>query len=251
MRQSESALERALAEVRARAPEYRHWWVREHWSGSNGPAHPGAQEPVPPWSDHDEERAAQLGEVDPWWMRTLAHELERAHADLRDIGAELTRMADSAIGTSAARRCARLASSSHERAGEAAGLASEIRTAGENAAELLNGVFRRLAAVDPDAHSDGAAGRARAPDSAAGDDRAGGFGGYAAVLRAVRAELSSAVERLPALVGIHPTHRTEPGGWAAHPGAWAPEPGDGPRLPGTDARRVETDTGVRIARLPN
>jgi hypothetical protein len=73
------------------------------------------------------------------------------------------------------------------------------------------------------------------------------------VLRAVRAELSSAIEQLPALVGLHPTDRVEHSGWTAErgPDGWMPEPGTGPRLPGTEARRVETDIGMRIARLPD
>jgi hypothetical protein len=270
-----SGLDRALTEVRARAPEYRRWWIREHGSGphthgsrpnAHGSADPGRDESTQPWSDDDEEQAGQLRAVDPWWFRTVAHELERAHADLRDVGAELTRMAASAIGTSAAARCAELAATSHERAVEVAVLASGVRTAGDRAGELLDGVARRLAAVDPDSdsdwHSGAAAGRSGADDHvryrANAGDRSGadgwaggGFSGYAAVLRALRAELNSAIELLPTLVGIHPADRTEPGGWSAQPGMWVPEPGNGPRLAGTDGHRVETDTGVRIARLPD
>lgn len=228
---------------------------------------------TPPWSDEDEERAAQLGSLDPWWMRSVADELERAHTALGGIGAELAGMAHSAIGGAAAARCALLAAISDERSSEAAALASGARTEGERVGELLDTVARRLTDVvdvrasaespwrepstrelpwrepswlrGPSPHSDGdGAGAAR------GD---GDFGGYAAVLRAVRAELSSAIEQLPTLVGLHPAARAQLSGWTSEPGpgGWTPEPGTGPQLPGTEARRVETDTGVRIARLPD
>jgi hypothetical protein len=277
-------LGRVLAEVRAGATEYRSWWSRE-----DGPD----TDSTPPWSDQDEETAAEIGSLDPWWMRSVANGLERARIDLHDVGAELARMADAAIGGSAAARCALLAEITHERAAEAAALASGARSAGNRVDEVLGSVARRLNEVvdgpasqldsspwerspwerspwepassgspwrepttrelpwrepswltGPDPHP---------PDKGAGARSGGPFDGYAAVLRAVRAELSSAIEQLPTLVGLHPTDRGDHGGWTAEPGrgTWMPEPGYGAQLPGTEARRVETDVGVRIARLPD
>jgi hypothetical protein len=259
-------LDRVLAELRARAPEHRRWWSREHGAAGAAPDWSTA-----PWSDEDEARAAELGSVDPWWMRSVAGELERAHTDLRDVGAELARMAGSAIGGAASSRCALLAATSHERATEAAMLASGARTAGDRAGELLDTVVHRLTDV-----VDAAASREPGPwavgpwasapwepgpggpdphriEDGPGRHGEGFFDGYEAVLRAVRTELSSALELLPTLVGIHPADRPVLSEWAAEPGrgSWVPEPGTGPQLPGTDARRVETDIGVRIARLPD
>lgn len=276
-------LARTLDEVRARAPEYRRWWCREYggWSGPPRPAQPIAAQPngatagssggatalpsdvvAKPWSDQDEERAATVASVDPWWMRSVADELERAHTDLREVAVELGRLADSAIGASASTRCAALAATGHERASEAAALAAGTRSAADRAGEVLDDLTRRLAEVLEGGVPGWRAGRSEP-----------GWGGYTALLHAVRTELNWAIDRLPILVGLHPNDRAETGGrltsvdptgwtpqpggatgWTAEPGTgpvWSPEPGTGPQLPATDARRVETDTGVRIARLPD
>ena len=242
-----SGLECALAQVRVRAPEHRRWCV-EQGAGTGA---------TPPWSDEDEQQAAELGSVDPWWMRSVADELARAHSELRDLGAELARMAGSAIGSGATARCASLAATSHERATEAATLASGARSAGERADELLDDVVRRLT----DAQSQGAPSAGLPwpePSGSRSDGDSDGSGssyfeGYEVVLRAVRAELSSALEVLPTLVGLHQADPAERGGWAPQAGTdrWSSEPGTGPQLPGTAADRVETDIGVRIARLPD
>jgi hypothetical protein len=177
-------------------------------------------------------------------MRSVADELDHAHTELRDIGADLARLAASAIGTAAAAHCAQLAATSHARATEAAALASGARTAGGRADDLIDEVTRRLVELVGDG--------LRGPRSASGVRD-----GYEAVLRAVRAELAAAVERLPTLVGLHPGDRSGIAGWGAGPvaaagsGGWAPEAGDGPLLPSTDTHRVSSDVGVRIARLPD
>jgi hypothetical protein len=186
-------------------------------------------------------------------MRSVADELERAHTDLREVGAQLQRVAGSAIGTAAAARCALLAASSHERACEAAELAAGARAMGERAEAVLDSVGRRVTGVlegSSDLNS-------RALSGGHSDVHSDGyFGGYAAILRAVRTEVDSAIDRLADLFGptpgawageVRPTGRTDP----PRPLRWTPEPGTGPRLPGTEARHVETDVGVRIARLPD
>jgi len=256
-------LERALGEVRAGAPQYRRWWCREHGAGVRTPP----RWAPPPWCEQDEDSVARIGSVDPWWLRSVAHELDRAHAELGDVAAALSGLAGSAIGAAASRRCAVLAATCHGRASEAAALAAACRTAGERADDLLDDVARRLTEVlngdtpGRSAEPGYPAGCRSGPGSGGSPD--GGFSGYPAVLRAVRAELSSAIERLPALLGLHPADHAgsggrsvapDPAGWVSGtgtPGPWAPEPGSGPLLPGTDARRVETGTGVRIARLPD
>lgn len=265
-------LDRVLAEVRVHALEYRRYRSDEHRPDDGS---------IPPWSDQDEETAAELGSLDPWWMRSVADELDRARIVLHDMGAELARMADTGIGGSAAARCALLAANSHERAAEAAALASGARAAGDRVEEVLRTVARRLSEVVGDRLSQRESsrwgsvssgsprkepstreplwrepswlGETPSPGNAAEGRLDGYFDDYAAILRAVRAELRSAIEQLPALVGLHRTDRAEHSGWTAErgPGGWMPEPGDGPQLPGTEARRVETDTGVRIARLPD
>ncbi|HTK63153.1 MAG TPA: hypothetical protein VL595_12275 [Pseudonocardia sp.] len=223
-----AGLARAVEQVRALAPEYGRW-LREG-ADSDGPGS------ASPWSQRDDELVSRLAAVDPWWMRSVADELDTAHHRLRDIGAGLARIADSAIGPAAGARCAQLAATGHERATEAAALASGARTAADRADDLLDEVTRRLIELV----DGGSSCRSGSGSGRVGRDSGRLFDGYQAVLHAVRAELSAAIERLPTLVGIHPGDRAA---------GWASEPGSGPRLPGTDAHRVETDVGVRIARL--
>ncbi len=248
-----------LADVRGRGPEYRRWWGRQ----------PGPEsELTAPWSDGDEERVAQLGSPDPWWLRSVADELERVRRDVHDVGVALARIADAAIGGPAAAVCARLAASSHERASEAGALAVNVRDSGDKVEEVLDTLVRRVTRVTDVQQADAQPAPWREPppsqpNQPGSDDR---FEGYIAVLRAVRAELAAAIEQLPALVLGHPeelwppepwarelraSEPWAPEPWAPEPGAWRPEPGVGPLMPDTQARRVEPGYGVRIARLPD
>lgn len=243
-----SGLEQALTEVRDRTSGYRRWLGECRTTAPDGPGS------TPPWSERDEELVGKLAAVDPWWVRSVADELEKAHTRLRDIGAELARIADSGIGPAAGARCVQLAATIHERATEAAALASGACAAGDRADDLLDELTKRLAEL-VEGLLGGGSGPAREPRRP-GVGPGGVFDGYEAVLRAVRDQLRSAVDQLPTLVGIHPGDRagsarwTDPSGPAVPGGGgWTPEPGTGPRLPGTDAHRVETDVGVRIARL--
>jgi hypothetical protein len=241
-----SALAPALAEVRERSPEYRRWWSRQLGRDSDS---------TPPWSDCDEEKVARLGAVDPWWLRSVAGELDRVRTEVHEVGAALAQIAEAAIGGPAAAVCARLAVSSHERASEAGELSVSLRDAGREVDDLVESAARRVlrTAYVQEEHAQDeptqgeptqSGGPVREPDRPASDD---GFERYAAVLRAVRAELAAALGRLPALVLGEPE---DP--WSRPPAAgWMPEPGAGPLLPATTARRVEPGYGVRIARLPD
>lgn len=240
-----SALGLLLAEVRAGSEGHR-----------RNRAHHSDTEP-PPWSDADED---VLSAFDLRWLGAYGEELDQVRSRLREVGAELGRLAQEAVGDAATTVCARLAASTHGRADTADALVGEIRGAGGRVDALLDGVARRvLRTLDGGDSPLWAA----APEA---DDRppwAGSPGDppsryptpphppsrYPMLLRTLREAIAEALGALPELLD-----RPDPPSLSDRgtPGSgWIPAPGTGPLLPGIEARRIEPGYGVRIARLPD
>jgi hypothetical protein len=129
----EVALAEALAEARHRAAEYRRWWIVQE---------AGVE---PPWSASDDAAVARLESVDPWWLRSVADELDRVRSLVLEASAALAGLA--AGDGPAAAVCARLGAGAEERAGALTALAAGVRASAERAAETVEQMARRALAT--------------------------------------------------------------------------------------------------------
>ena len=278
-----AALGPVLDEIRAATPGYRRWLA--------GPRTGPESDLVAPWSEADEFGVSQLGSVSPWWMRTVAAELEQVRSEVGDVAAALGRVVAEGIGGSATAICERLVASCLDRGAEAGALSMVLCEMGEQAGAVVDTAVRRVLRVVNEVDEQ-APGRGE-PEH--GDER---FERHTEVLRTLRTEIPSALGRLAEIVRAEPVRGLEPpkkwcagdldcppeparwspewAGWSAGPGGWSPrptrpswspewdgwppgptrpvwlpEPGAGARLPDTESRRVEQDMGVRIAQLPD
>lgn len=254
--------------IRDATPGYRRWLA--------GPRHGPEADIVAPWSEADEVGVSQFGSVSPWWLGTVAAELERVRSDVGDVAAGLSRVAAAGIGGPATLMCERLVASCLVRGAEAGALSMVLRDAGEQAGEVVDTAVRRVLRVVNEVDE-------QPPGRAEPEHGAERFEWHTEVLRVLRTEITAALGRLPEIVRDEPVRGVEPprwcsgdlgcppeptrwsperggspdpGGWSPEPArpawsVWSSEPGSGPRLPDTESRRVEQDVGVRIAQLPD
>ncbi|MBO0875288.1 MAG: hypothetical protein J2P19_18045 [Pseudonocardia sp.] len=277
-----AAVEHVLDQVRGWEPVYRRWWDHPCRRGHGG---------VEPWSAEDEERWAWLSAIEPERMAAVAGELRWVSAELATHQAGLAEfVALGGIPKPAAQWCASLARAADDRATDAALLAEAVDRVARDADGLLNQmvgrVLRAAAALDK-ASTYPSPGLAHLEIDVADQLRQGVprpdrwhsldtfVERHGVVLAELRAYLAGAADRLglgpraglgvwcDGDVGCLPTpHPASPPGpelpvppagvWISEP--WHPlraSPDSGPLLPGTEGSRPGTETGVRVAQLPD
>ncbi len=280
-----------LTVVRAWAPVCRRWWEHARIRGV------GAAQP---WSGSDDDQLGRLRGFDPGWLESAAARLDRLGEEAAAVaalvagatsttGAAPVTGAGSAVGGAVDGQV--LAARAEQRAREADVLATGMRAAAVEVEAALQTMVRRvLQAADgvglvPDREGGhGVLSYPKPVDAHDDIDRIGADRGgharrehcggldemveqHAAVVRALRGELTRALDDLHHLTGGRgPTGWVPESAWCPgdsgcpaevwtrwQPGSTAtgPEPGSGPLIPDTGARRAGPDEGVRIAELPD
>jgi hypothetical protein len=227
---------------------------------------------VAPWSAEDQERVEQVCASDPVELADWTGLLDGIGADTKDIVEELHTLDASHLGGVAGlSRCAELCSAIEDRADELCQLTAGLRAMATRLEAVLAELTHRMSrSADPVPHP------ASSPEPPLDES----LWAYGTVLRQLRAGLdaadqacsrtavdstwpaaadstwgSAAGEADQPWAGVPPGPVSVPGTAASDSWAeWRPlsrPPAEGPLLAGTEGTRPETDTGVRIAQLPD
>ncbi|HEY4008494.1 MAG TPA: hypothetical protein VGM60_25370 [Pseudonocardia sp.] len=216
---------------------------------------------VAPWSTEDQERLERVCALDPVELTEWTGRLDEVGADTRDVIEGLRTLGAGHLGgTGGVDRCAELCSAIEDRADELCRLGEGVRAVATQLETVLSELAHRMSRS---AHS------VTSPEPQPDDPR----WSHGTMLRELRACLHAADRTCGAAsadsawgwapaeadrpwVGVRPDPVFAPGP-APAPDSWAewrplPDiPADAPMLPGTEGTRPETDTGVRIAQLPD
>lgn len=206
--------------------------------------------PAAAWSENDQARLEQLGRVSPEQLRFSADQLEQVAADLVASGTALRAVAsEQVLGDGVVRRCAEVASSLTDRADDASSLAHVLRRAAtvwhELHAELLGAVMRAVEGIGQMADRDSRLAQRQAEVLTELRD---------AVDDATRTSAGTDQGWADDVAVPEITVTPEYSAWVGtiwHAATPATRPLAGPVLAGTDGSRPGTDTGVRVAQLPD
>ena len=234
-------------------------WAPVHRRYADRAGLPGGRD-VAPWTAQDQQRLERVCALDPVQLTDWTGLLDEVGADTRGVIEEL-RMLDAGHlgGGGGVDRCAELCSAIEDRADELSRLTECLRSVAAQLETVLSELAHRISRP---AHS------VAAPEPQPGELR----WSHNTVLRELRACLDAAeqtcgasadsawgraaVEADQPWAGVPPdpvfvagSARTPDTGAQWHP---LPElPAEAPVLPGTEGTRPESDTGVRIAQLPD